>query len=163
MFDVLQLHQALVAAARPSGAEHTGIAKVLKEMAAPYVDEITTDAMGNLICHKKGKGKKVMLCAHMDAIGFMVTGADEHGGLSIAPIGGFDPAALINTRVVFPNGTRGIIKAKAGAKTLSGGWTSIKMTDLYVDIGACSEQEAMKKVSVGDLAVYEPSWRMRFS
>ena len=54
MFDVLQLHQALVAAARPSGAEHTGIAKVLKEMAAPYVDEITTDAMGNLICLKKG-------------------------------------------------------------------------------------------------------------
>ena len=47
MFDVLQLHQALVAAARPSGAEHTGIAKVLKEMAAPYVDEIKTDAIGD--------------------------------------------------------------------------------------------------------------------
>ena len=155
MFDVLQLHQALVAAARPSGAEHTGIAKVLKEMTAPYVDEITTDAMGNLICHKKGKGKKVMLCAHMDAIGFMVTGADKWGGLSIAPIGGFDPASLINARIVFPNGTRGIIKAKEAAKTLSGGWTSIKMTDLYVDIGASSEKEAMKKVSVGDLAVYE--------
>ncbi len=155
MFDVLQLHQTLVAAARPSGAEQTGIAKVLKEMAAPYVDDITTDAMGNLICHKKGKGKKVMLCAHMDAIGFMVTGADRHGGLSIAPIGGFDPAALINTRIVFPNGTRGIIRAKESAKTLSGGWTSIKMTDLFVDIGVSSEKEAMKKVSIGDLAVFE--------
>ena len=155
MFDVLQLHQMLVKEARPSGAEQTGIAKVLREMAAPYVDDITTDAMGNLICHKKGKGKKVMLCAHMDAIGFMVTGADEHGGLSIAPIGGFDPAGLINVRVVFPNGTRGIIKAKAGAKTLSGGWTSIKMTDLYVDIGVTTEKEAMKKVSVGDMAVFE--------
>ena len=59
MFDVLQLHQMLVKEARPSGAEQTGIAKVLREMAAPYVDDITTDAMGNLICHKKGKGKTV--------------------------------------------------------------------------------------------------------
>ena len=100
MFDVLQLHQALVREARPSGAEQTGIAKVLKEMAAPYVDEIRSDAMGNLICHKKGRGKTVMLCAHMDAIGFMVTGADGHGGLSITNIGGFDPADLINTRPV---------------------------------------------------------------
>ena len=52
MFDVLQLHQMLVKEARPSGAEQTGIAKVLREMAAPYVDDITTDAMGNLICLK---------------------------------------------------------------------------------------------------------------
>jgi len=155
MFDVLQLHQTLVKEARPSGAEQTGIAKVLREMAAPYVDDITTDAMGNLICHKKGKGKKVMLCAHMDAIGFMVTGADKWGGVSIAPIGGFDPASLINTRIAFPNGTRGIIKAKESARTLSGGWSSIKMTDLYVDIGVSSEKEAMKKVAVGDLAVFE--------
>ena len=155
MFDVLQLHQALVREARPSGAEQTGIAKVLKEMAAPYVDEIRSDAMGNLICHKKGRGKTVMLCAHMDAIGFMVTGADGHGGLSITNIGGFDPADLINTRVLFPNGTRGIIKAEEAAKTLSGGWTSVKMTDLYVDIGVTSEKEAMKKVSVGDMAVFE--------
>ena len=57
MFDVLQLHQMLVKEARPSGAEQTGIAKVLREMAAPYVDDITTDAMGNLICHKKGIGQ----------------------------------------------------------------------------------------------------------
>ena len=155
MFDVLQLHQTLVKEARPSGSEQTGIAKVLKEMAAPYVDEIITDAMGNLICHKKGKGKKVMLCAHMDAIGFMVTGADKWGGVSIAPIGGFDPASLINTWIVFPNGTRGIIKARESARTLSGGWTSVKFTDLYVDIGVSSEKEAMKKVVVGDLAVFE--------
>ena len=74
MFDVLELHAKLVANARPSGGEHTAIAKVLAELAAPFVDEVKTDAMGNLICHKKGKGKRVMLAAHMDAIGFMVTG-----------------------------------------------------------------------------------------
>ena len=144
---VLQLHEAL-SDVQPQAA-------AIAALARPFCDEITSDIQGNLICHKKGKGKKVMLCAHMDAIGFMVTGADKWGGLSIAPIGGFDPASLINARIVFPNGTRGIIKAKEAAKTLSGGWTSIKMTDLYVDIGASSEKEAMKKVSVGDLAVYE--------
>ena len=155
MFDVLQLHQALVSAARPSGAEQEGIAKVLKEMAAPYVDEMRTDAMGNLICHKKGKGKKVMLCAHMDAIGFMVTGADEHGGLSFINVGWHDPAEIINTRVIFPNGTRAIIKAKESAKTLSGGWTSIRFADLYMDIGATGQKEALKKVNIGDMAIFE--------
>ena len=155
MFDVLQLHQTLVKAARPSGAEQTGIAAVLKEMAAPYVDEITTDAMGNLICHKKGEGKKVMLAAHMDAIGFMVTGIDEKGFLSVTNIGWHDPAEIINARVQFPCGLCGIIRPRERAKTLSGGWTSIRMTDLYVDIGVTSEKEAMKKVAIGDMAVFE--------
>ena len=155
MFDVLQLHQALAREARPSGAEQTGIAAVLKEMAAPYVDEITSDAMGNLICHKKGEGKKVMLCAHMDAIGFMVTGIDEKGFLSITNIGWHDPAEIINARVQFPGGLHGIIRPRERAKTLSGGWTSIKMTDLYVDIGATSYADAAKKVKIGDMAVFE--------
>ncbi len=155
MFDVLQLHQALVAKARPSGAEQTGIAQVLKEMAAPYVDESWSDAMGNLICRKKGKGKKVMLCAHMDAIGFMVTGADAHGGLSFTNLGWHDPAEIINARVTFLNGMQGIIRPKEAAKTLAGGWTSVKMSDLYIDIGAKSAKEAEKLVKVGDMAVFE--------
>ncbi len=155
MFDVLQLHQALVAAARPSGAEQTGIAAVLKEMAAPYVDEIKTDAMGNLICHKKGKGKRVMLCAHMDAIGFIVTGVDDRGFLSISNLGWHDPAEIINTRIVFESGLQGIIRAKEAAKTLSGSWTAVKMADLYVDIGATGRKEAEKLVKVGDTAVFE--------
>ena len=138
MFDVLQLHQALVAAARPSGGEQNGIAKVLKEMAAPYVDAVTTDAMGNLICHKKGKGKKVMLCAHMDAIGFMVTGVDQRGFLSVTNQGWHDPAEIINHRVVFPDGLSGILRPRERAKTLSRGWNDIKMEDLYLDIGDVS-------------------------
>ncbi len=155
MFDVLQLHQALVSKASPSGTEQTGIAAALKEMAAPYVDEIYTDAMGNLICHKKGKGKKVMLAAHMDAIGFMVTGIDQRGCLSVTNLGWHDPAEVINARIVFASGLHGIIRPKEAAKTLAGGWTSVKMTDLYVDIGAASYQEAAKLIKVGDTAVFE--------
>ena len=155
MFDVLQLHQALVAAARPSGAEHTGIAKVLKEMAAPYVDEIKTDAMGNLICHKKGKGKKVMLCAHMDAIGFMVTGIDQKGFLSVNNVGYHTPARIINTRILFSNGVQGILRPRERAKTLSKKWSAIQQSDLYVDIGASTYQEAAKQIKIGDVAVLE--------
>ena len=159
MFDVLELHAKLVANARPSGGEYTAIAKVIRELAEPFVDEVKTDAMGNLICHKKGKGKRVMLAAHMDAIGFMVTGADEEGFLSIHKIGWHDPAEIINARVVFPNGTRGIIKAKEAAKTLSGAWTSVTMDDLYLDIGASDKKTALKRAAVGDMAVFEGETR----
>ena len=69
MFDVLELQKQLVAAANPSGSEYKSIAPLLAELAKPFVDEVYTDAMGNVICHKKGSGKKIMLCAHMDAIG----------------------------------------------------------------------------------------------
>ncbi len=155
MFDVLQLHQALVSKARPSGMEQRGIAGVLKEMAAPFVDDVKTDAMGNLICHKKGKGKRVMVCAHMDAIGFMVTGVDDRGCLSITNLGWHDPAEIINARIVFESGLQGIIRPKEAAKTLSGGWTAVRIADLYVDIGATCRKDAEKLVKVGDTAVFE--------
>lgn len=53
----------------PSGREDK-ISAVIRELVAPYVDEIKTDAMGNLICLRKGQGKRVMLAAHMDQIAF---------------------------------------------------------------------------------------------
>ncbi len=155
MFEVLQLHQTLAAAARPSGAEQEGIAALLREMAAPLVDDITTDALGNLICHKKGPGKRVMLCAHMDAIGFMVTGMDDHGCLSVTNLGWHDPAEVINARLRFPGGLRGILRPRERAKTLSGDWSSIRMEDLYLDIGATSRAQAEALVKIGDMAVFE--------
>ncbi len=153
MFDVLQLHQALVREARPSGAEQKAIAGVLKEMATPFVDEIRTDAMGNLICRKKGKGKKVMVAAHMDAIGFLVTGVDDLGCLSFTNLGWHDPAEIINARIVFESGLRGIIRPRA--KATAGAWTGVKMTDLYIDIGATCRKDAEKLAKVGDMAVFE--------
>jgi putative aminopeptidase FrvX len=66
-------------------------------------DEIRTDALGNVIALKKGSGRgpKVMLAAHMDEIGFLVSHIDEKSGfLRIDPVGGFDPRVLMAQRVI---------------------------------------------------------------
>ncbi|MCB0569846.1 MAG: M42 family metallopeptidase [Phaeodactylibacter sp.] len=73
---------------------------VLRE-ASPLVDEISVDAMGNVIAVKKGKApKRVMVAAHMDEIGFIVTHIDEEGFLRFHPLGGFDPKTLTSQRVI---------------------------------------------------------------
>jgi len=64
------------------------VTDVLASMVAPHCDEMRTDALGNLICIKKGAGRKVMVCAHMDHIGFVVTDADEKGFLRVGSVGG---------------------------------------------------------------------------
>ena len=70
--ELIEILQALNACHGPSGSEGA-VAGVLRTLAAPYVDSCTTDALGNLICHKKGSGPKVLFAAHMDSIGLMVT------------------------------------------------------------------------------------------
>ena len=75
-----------------SGREDAVRAK-LEELVAPFVDETKTDNLGNLIAVKRGKirgGKKIMLCAHMDEIGFLVTFIEDNGMLRIAPVGGIN-------------------------------------------------------------------------
>ena len=72
----------------PSGNEEK-VASVLAEEIRPYCDEVYTDALGNLIAHKKGtSGKKLMLSAHMDQIGFIVVDIDENGFLRISNVVG---------------------------------------------------------------------------
>ena len=85
--ELIEILQALNACHGPSGSEGA-VAGVLRTLAAPYVDSCTTDALGNLICHKKGSGPKVLFAAHMDSIGLMVTYIDEKGFLRFGPVGG---------------------------------------------------------------------------
>ncbi|RKX37242.1 MAG: M42 family peptidase, partial [Thermotogae bacterium] len=65
------------------------------------VDETHVDKLGNLIALKKGKknGKRFLLTAHMDEIGFMVTNIEDDGTLSFSPIGGVDPRVVPGKRV----------------------------------------------------------------
>lgn len=154
MSEFLKLHQQLVRSAAPSGFEDR-IAALLTELAAPYADEITTDALGNVICHKKGSGKKILLAAHMDAIGLMVTYIDKEGLLFVTPIGGLSASKGIGLRVRFLNGTEGTIRAREQDKTIYGGSaSSIARTDTFVDIGATSRETAEQFVHVGDVCVY---------
>ena len=131
-----------------AGREQT-VAEVIRTMVAPYVDTIETDALGNLICIKKGEGKRVMLAAHMDHIGFMVTNIDENGFLRVHNCGGIRAANSMNRHVVFENGVHGLLsnEMKDFDNTLA---------KMFVDIGAHSKEEAESMVSLGDVAVYAP-------
>ena len=106
--DILKTLDKMNAAFGPSGREEA-VAAVIAEMAKPYCDEISTDVMGNLICHKKGPGKKIMFAAHMDSLGLMVTHIEKGGQLRFGKIGGLPVTELIGTPVRFENGLQGVV------------------------------------------------------
>lgn len=154
MFDTLTLQKQLVAAAMPSGFE-SGVGALLAELAAPYADEVMTDALGNVICHKKGEGKRIMLAAHMDLIGFMVTYIDEKGYLRFEPIGGHTPAFLHRTPIRFKNGTKGVVMCEKWAEESKKKVSDVRTTNFYIDIGANSYEKAASAVSIGDVCVFD--------
>ena len=148
IFDTLEK---LVSVALPSGQEHKQ-AELIASLARPYCDEIYYDRAGNLVCRKKSFGKKLMIPAHMDVIGFMATYADERGFIRFAPVGGHTAYSLINQRVRFQNGVYGYIRSdKTDEKKLS----DITKESLYIDIGASSRENALSMISIGDCAVFD--------
>ena len=147
--DILNILNRLNACHSPSGEEGAAAA-VIRALAAPYVDEITTDTLGSLICHKKGPDKKIMFAAHMDSIGFVVTHIDEGGFLRFGAVGGLAAHEVLGAPVRFANGVRGVValEGKAEAKDM-------KLDNLYIDVGAKDRAEAGTMVRVGDTAVYD--------
>jgi endoglucanase len=141
----------LCSAYGPTGREEQ-IADVIRKMIEPFADEIRQDALGNLIALKKGTigGKKIMLAAHMDEIGLIVTHIDDGGFLRVAPVGGVNPHRSMFHRVVFESGTAGVL----GHQTKDLKIQDMKIDHLFVDIGAKTKIQAQKKVQVGDLAKF---------
>ena len=126
------------------------IAALLEKEVAPFVDETYTDALGNLIAIKygnltDGERKKLLYCAHMDEIGFIVTYIEDNGFIRFAPIGGINFVAAAFTHVVFANGEKGILVPEAGVKA-----SDLAADKCVVDIGATSAKEASRKVKIGD-------------
>lgn len=133
----------------PSGNEEE-ISAFIKEKISPYATEIYMDALGNLIAHKKGNGKKLMVTAHTDEIGLIVTNVEESGFLRFAPIGGIDAYRLINKRVTFSNNTVGVISYHGSIDIKK----DLNFSKMYIDIGAGSREEAEKIISVGDVCTF---------
>ena len=82
------------------------------EQIQPYCTTCTVDAMGSVIAFKKGKRtpeKRVMLSAHMDEVGFIITGATEEGYLQFAPVGGINPSVVLGRRLALENGGFGMV------------------------------------------------------
>lgn len=145
----IELLKKLTSAHSASGCERA-ISDIIRDECEPYADEITTDNLGNLYVHKKGDGKKIMMSAHMDSIGMIVTYIDDDGYLRFSNLGGLRLACLPSLRVRFKNGTVGVVDLSGGVKA-----SDAKITDMYIDIGVSSREEALKLVQVGDTAVYD--------
>ena len=117
-----------------------------------------TDALGNLIVFKKGKTEaknKVMLAAHMDEVGVIVTHIDADGYLKFTTVGGIVPGVLAGRTVRFENGTIGVLGLKPihlCEKSEEGNLPSVDK--MYIDIGATDREDAEKAVSLGDVAVF---------
>ena len=130
------------------------------ERAMPYADEICTDALGNLMVFKKGAvtpAKKVMLCAHMDEVGLIVTGVTDEGYLRFSQAGGLDRRVILGKKVfVGPGRVLGVVGSKAVHMTTAEQRKKLpEMRDMYIDIGAAGREEAEKLVHIGDLAAFD--------
>ena len=123
-----------------------------------FCDEMTTDNLGNLICFKKGKssGKKLMICAHMDEVGFIITSVNGDGTLAFDMVGGIDPAVVIGRQVTVGEGLSGVVGATAVHNLSKEQRESAPTTSsLYIDIGAADKAEAEKYVHPGDCAYFD--------
>ena len=124
------------------------------------VCEYRIDPLGNLICFRKGRktpAKKLMICAHMDEVGFIVTAIKSDGTLAFGEVGGVDPAVAIGRQVrVGKDGISGVIGSTA-VHNLSkeAREKAPSMDGLYIDIGASDKAEAEKMVRPGDCVYFD--------
>ena len=132
-----------------SGNEEA-VCEIIRTEIKDYVDEIDYDGLGNIIAHKKGNGKKLMISAHTDEIGVMVTYVEEKGFLRFATIGGVDIYNTINSRVVFANGVEGVISYESTVDVKK----DLTFAKMYIDIGAETGEDARALVNVGDVASF---------
>ncbi|NPV06337.1 MAG: M42 family metallopeptidase [Anaerolineae bacterium] len=124
------------------------------------VDELRTDTIGNLIALRRGTGRsslRVMVVAHMDEVGLMVTGADANGFLRFQPVGGIDPRVLLANRVlVGKDRIPGIIGVKPVHLTEPSERKNVIRADqLYIDIGAKNKDEALGAAPMGEYVTFD--------
>lgn len=153
----------LVSTPSPSGFEALA-QKVTRTYLEPYADDIIGDVNGNLIAHKKGSGNlKVMVVGHADEIGMIINHIDDSGYVYVKTLGGFDLNLLPGLRVdIWHNGkpVRGIIGKKPIHMLRGEEASKPKLEDLWIDIGAKDKEDALLKVSIGDVITYHGPFEM---
>jgi endoglucanase len=165
------LLEAFSNAAGVSGGERA-VRELVAGAVMDKVDALEIDAMGSLVARidpatsgagakragaRRVRGPHVMLCAHLDEIGLMITAIEKEGRLRFRRVGGIDPR-LLPAQVfrIGESGVRGVVGAlpphlvpRADRERV------IPAEDLYLDIGAASREEASERVRVGDFAVFD--------
>lgn len=122
------------------------VRNLMKDYINEYVDEISTDKLGSLICKKIGNknGPKIMISGHMDEIGFLVTNIDENGFITFQTLGGWNGKVMLSQRVTITtsNGNEyiGVISGKPSKEAKA----SIDKDNMFVDIGVDSKEEVEK-------------------
>ena len=151
MINVPLLKEICEAAGAPGFEQR--IREIVIRETKPLCDKISIDNMGNVICFKKGKkDKKVMIAAHMDEIGFMVTHIDDNGFLRFHTLGGFDPKTLTAQRVIV-HGKKDLVGVM-GCKpihimTAEERGKALHTSDYFIDLGM-KKKEVEKHISVGN-------------
>lgn len=145
-----------------SGFENE-VSDIIYKKAQKLCDKIEKDSIGNIICYKKGfenYHNKIMLTAHMDEVGFIVSGVTEEGYLRFKTVGGIDDRILQSQKLIIgKNKINGIIGAKPAHLIKKDDNGVVKSDDLYIDIGAKNAQDAKKYVNLGDYAVFNSIYR----
>ncbi len=156
--DSRQFLSRLLSTVSPSGFE-VEAARVWREQASTFADEVEVDSNGNSYARLKGDGPKLMIEGHIDEIGVMITHIDDNGFLWISGIGGWDDQVLVGQRIKFL-GTHETVVGVIGKKPIHQMEAAdrekvSKMSTLWVDIGAKDADDARTKVEVGDAGVID--------
>lgn len=150
---MIELIKKLVEAWGPSGFEHQ-IRALIQEEVKDLCESMVVDNMGNLICRvgtKTENNLRIMVAAHMDEIGLMVSHIDRNGYLRFSSLGGLFPVTLAGNRVRFENGTIGTI----GSEHFFSKPHELPALDaFYIDVSDATEQDKNKNanIQVGDVA-----------
>ena len=150
--------------ARGVSGDEQEVRAIIRDAIRDVVDEAKTDTIGNLLAVKHGTGRdrlRVMISAHMDEVGLMITGHSSDGLLEVRSVGGLDPRVLPGSLWdVGPDRLPGVIGIKP-IHLLENG-ESEKVADienLYVDIGATGKNEAQKLVPIGTTGTFATRFR----
>ncbi len=150
----------------PSGCED-GVRELIMEQIQGDCDTYTVDKAGNLIAVVRGRGldynpdkpRRLMLSAHMDEVGFMITEITEEGYLKFDTVGGIDPRVLCGRHVKIGDERRrihGVIASKAiHLQTAEERSKATPIRKMYIDIGASDREDAKRYVAVGDYATFD--------
>ncbi len=157
--ETLELLRSLSEAFGVAGFEDE-VRALIQERIEPYVDELRTDAMGNLIAYRRGRGDRVlMLDAHMDEIGFMVSYIEENGFLRFAPLGGWDARIIPSHAMTIRTQSGQLVKGAVGTPPPhilkpEERDKPFPLEELFVDIGASSREEVEQRgIRIGSPAV----------
>lgn len=129
---------------------------IIKNEIKNYVDEISVDRMGNIIAHKKGLGRKVVIDVYMDEVAFIITGYNEDGTLRFEAIGQIN-SKVIPCKVLYigDNKIIGVVGIKPiHLQDANERKRNITYSDCCIDIGSKSKEETKKIISLGDAAIF---------